>query len=208
MKKTKKFFDQLADTWEDQNFPPEIRKRVAELAETFDIQEGARVLDVATGTGILLPYLLRAVGESGRVFAFDFCGIYYKPRFRTLPGFDHTIKNPYWQNLDFGFTSFLWGEKIKCSTSFLLQYQHDVPQYDNTPDDDYKTFFLKNLCVGYKKDRGILPIKRIAEYINCSNTGPLSSFKEFMAVKRWIKLNRYRYKQDSRSLVELWEVPE
>jgi ubiquinone/menaquinone biosynthesis C-methylase UbiE len=30
------------------------------------------VLDVATGTGILHPYLLRAVGESGRVFAFDF----------------------------------------------------------------------------------------------------------------------------------------
>jgi ubiquinone/menaquinone biosynthesis C-methylase UbiE len=50
----KDFFDQLADTWEDQSFPPEIRKRVAELTGTFGIQKGARVL------------------ESGRVFAFDF----------------------------------------------------------------------------------------------------------------------------------------
>ena len=72
MKKKKEFFDELADTWEDQSFPPETRKRVAELAGAFGIQAGARVLDVATGTGILHPYLLRAVGESGRVFAFDF----------------------------------------------------------------------------------------------------------------------------------------
>jgi ubiquinone/menaquinone biosynthesis C-methylase UbiE len=72
MKKKKEFFDQLADSWEDQSFPPETRKRVAELAGTFGIQKGSRVLDVATGTGILLPYLLQAVDQSGRVFAFDF----------------------------------------------------------------------------------------------------------------------------------------
>lgn len=72
MKKKKEFFDQLADSWEDQSFPLETRKRVAELAGAFGIQKGTRVLDVATGTGILLPYLLQAVGESGRVFAFDF----------------------------------------------------------------------------------------------------------------------------------------
>ena len=64
MKKTQAFFDQLADTWEDQSFPPETRKRVAELAGTFGIEKGATVLDVATGTGILHPYLLRAAGES------------------------------------------------------------------------------------------------------------------------------------------------
>ncbi len=72
MKKTQAFFDQLAASWEDQSFPPETRKRVVELVKTFGIQKGARVLDVATGTGILHPYLLRAVGESGRVFAFDY----------------------------------------------------------------------------------------------------------------------------------------
>ena len=72
MKNTRAFFDQLADTWEDQSFPPKTRKRVVELADSFGIQKGARVLDVATGTGILHPYLLQAVGKSGRVFAFDF----------------------------------------------------------------------------------------------------------------------------------------
>ena len=72
MKNTRAFFDQLADSWEDQSFPPETRKRVAELADSFGIQKGARVLDVATGTGILHPYLLQAVGESGSVLAFDF----------------------------------------------------------------------------------------------------------------------------------------
>ncbi len=72
MKKRQAFFDQLADSWEDQSFPPKTRKRVAELASAFGIQKGTRVLDVATGTGILHPYLLRAVGKSGCVLAFDF----------------------------------------------------------------------------------------------------------------------------------------
>lgn len=72
MKKTQAFFDQLADSWEDQSFPPETREKVAELAGIFAIQKGATVLDVATGTGILHPYLLRAVGETGCVLAFDF----------------------------------------------------------------------------------------------------------------------------------------
>ena len=85
MNKTQAFFDQLADTWEDQSFPPETRKRVAELVNTFGIQQGARVLDVATGTGILHPYQLRVVGESGRVIAFDFS---YQPRMYLL----HALK--------------------------------------------------------------------------------------------------------------------
>jgi ubiquinone/menaquinone biosynthesis C-methylase UbiE len=72
MKKTQAFFDQLADTWEDQSLPPETRKRVSELVFTFGIKKGARILDVGTGTGILHPYLLEAVGKSGQVFAFDY----------------------------------------------------------------------------------------------------------------------------------------
>ncbi len=72
MKKTQEFFDQLADTWEDHSFPLETRKRVSELVVAFGIKKGASILDVGTGTGILHPYLLEAVGKSGQVFAFDY----------------------------------------------------------------------------------------------------------------------------------------
>ncbi len=72
MKKTQAFFDQLADTWEDQSFPPQTRKRVTKLVGKFNIRQGASVLDAGTGTGILHPYLMKAVGPTGRVFAFDF----------------------------------------------------------------------------------------------------------------------------------------
>ena len=34
--------------------------------------QGKNILDVGTGTGILHPYLLEAVGKSGQVFASDF----------------------------------------------------------------------------------------------------------------------------------------
>ena len=72
MKKKKEFFDQLADSWEEKSFPPETRKRVSELVVAFGIKKGARVLDVGTGTCILHPYLLEAVGKSGQLFAFDY----------------------------------------------------------------------------------------------------------------------------------------
>ena len=72
MKKTQEFFDQIAGTWEDKNFQLETRKRVSELIVSFGIKKGASVLDVGTGTGILHPYLLEAVGNSGQVIAFDY----------------------------------------------------------------------------------------------------------------------------------------
>jgi ubiquinone/menaquinone biosynthesis C-methylase UbiE len=71
MNKTRDFFDQLASTWEAESFPPETRKKLEALVDTFEIQGGARVLDAGTGTGILHPLLLRAVGETGWVLAFD-----------------------------------------------------------------------------------------------------------------------------------------
>ena len=71
MKRKKEFFDQLADTWEDQSFPAETRKRVAELVNRFDIHEGHRVLDVATGTGLVGRQIENIVGSAGYVVGLD-----------------------------------------------------------------------------------------------------------------------------------------
>jgi ubiquinone/menaquinone biosynthesis C-methylase UbiE len=65
------FFDQHAKTWEEQCYPDPVRARLAPLVEMFHLRRGVYLLDMGTGTGILHPYLVDAVGETGRVVAFD-----------------------------------------------------------------------------------------------------------------------------------------
>jgi SAM-dependent methyltransferase len=64
------FFDRHAATW-DANRPPEQEARLARVVALAEVQLGQAVLDVGTGTGVLIPHLLRAVGPAGRIVAVD-----------------------------------------------------------------------------------------------------------------------------------------
>lgn len=66
-----RFFDERAATWEERCYPPATRERLAELTHGFGILPGADVLDMGTGTGVLIPCLREAVGEGGRILSFD-----------------------------------------------------------------------------------------------------------------------------------------
>lgn len=65
------FFDAHASGWEERNYPPEIRDRLPEMVRAFALPPGARVLDVGTGTGVLIPYLREAIGPDGQILALD-----------------------------------------------------------------------------------------------------------------------------------------
>lgn len=64
------YFNERADIWDDKIAEKDHAKLV-KMAERLDIEPGATVLDVGTGTGILLPYLLQKVGQKGRIVALD-----------------------------------------------------------------------------------------------------------------------------------------
>lgn len=61
-KATAAYFDNLAEHWDQTHLPPE--GTLLQLLDLADIRPGLRVLDVACGTGVLFPYMLRRGVES------------------------------------------------------------------------------------------------------------------------------------------------
>ena len=70
MNKDIEFFNTCADNWDNiRQTTPAILEKLISLA---DIPANANVLDVGSGTGVLLPYLHAQVGAYGKITAVDF----------------------------------------------------------------------------------------------------------------------------------------
>jgi ubiquinone/menaquinone biosynthesis C-methylase UbiE len=67
---TKAYFNEQANIWDDKVAEKDISK-LERIAEYLTIEPGSTVLDIGTGTGVFLPYLLNKVGASGRILAID-----------------------------------------------------------------------------------------------------------------------------------------
>ena len=69
----REFFDQAAVEW-DALEVEETQTRLREIVTGFGIEPGSAVLDVGSGTGVLLPLLLEATDGEGQIVALDFSG--------------------------------------------------------------------------------------------------------------------------------------
>jgi ubiquinone/menaquinone biosynthesis C-methylase UbiE len=72
MTNRQEFFNNIALSWDERFQTKELNDFLRQLVPTFQLKRGQRVLDVGTGTGILIPFLLEAVGSTGQVTAIDF----------------------------------------------------------------------------------------------------------------------------------------
>ncbi len=67
----KQYFNDRAAIWDDEVSEKDVTK-LEGMAWRLSIKPGSTVLDVGTGTGVFLPFLLSSIGDKGRVVAIDF----------------------------------------------------------------------------------------------------------------------------------------
>jgi ubiquinone/menaquinone biosynthesis C-methylase UbiE len=65
------YFDQLAPTW-DKELTPERLKCLGKIVKQLGIKPRYYVLDIGSGTGVLLPSLIAELGDEGKIVALDF----------------------------------------------------------------------------------------------------------------------------------------
>jgi len=149
-----------------------------------------------------IPFVPRNEGQL-TLYPFDGIGIYDRERFIRLGGFDPYVKNFYWQLMDFGFRSSLWGEEIASTALIKLSYEGLVPEEDSTADEDFIRFFLKNLAPVFKGDYAHIPLRRFPGYLK--RRGNLFvAWEEFSSARAWVKTNRFRFSSDAGIMTELF----
>jgi ubiquinone/menaquinone biosynthesis C-methylase UbiE len=67
----KAYFNQKAESW-DEYYTPELEAFLEELMPKLGLKPGQTILDAGTGTGVLIPFLLRIIGPSGSITAIDY----------------------------------------------------------------------------------------------------------------------------------------
>ena len=68
----KTYFNKAADSWDKRFCTPTLSSFLEKLVPQFGLEQGQNILDVGTGTGILIPHIIRAVGPTGSVTAIDY----------------------------------------------------------------------------------------------------------------------------------------
>jgi len=66
------YFDQLAPTWDQELTTREKLKSLSNIVKELGIKPGYCVLDIGSGTGVLLPFLVAELGDEGKIIALDF----------------------------------------------------------------------------------------------------------------------------------------
>jgi ubiquinone/menaquinone biosynthesis C-methylase UbiE len=67
----KTYFNEKAAMWDEAVAEKDVTK-LEEMAGRVAIEPGSNVLDVGTGTGVFVPFILSRVGQNGRLVCLDF----------------------------------------------------------------------------------------------------------------------------------------
>lgn len=132
------FFDNLAPEW-DNNEMLSTPEKVREILGKIGIEKGNKILDLGTGTGVLLPCIAEMVGKEGQITAVDYSRGMLE---RAKKKFSDLLPAPEFLNMDFE------NETISGEFDHILLYC--VYPHLHTPYDTLKWLKSVNLKPGGK----------------------------------------------------------
>lgn len=139
MDKEHVFFENYARTWDrDRKENPEI---LSFLVTLMGLSAGDTVLDAGSGTGILLPYLHRAVTGTGRIEELDYSHRMLeqaRQKFASVPGVTYTEKD---------ILKYKLPQKTYDAIVCLNFYPHIA---------QYKEVFIKKMTAALKQDGALI----------------------------------------------------
>lgn len=144
--------------------------------------------------------------QAATLFPYDYVGVYSRRRFLDVLGYDSAIAQAYWQKLEFGLRSWMWGESIRLSSALRVSYSASAPTEDTTPNEDYLRFYWKTLGVKLDGTQTDLSMRRLLGGLWRSPASAPSLLKSFRTLRQ--ELGRYptRYKKSALRLISEWET--
>ncbi|MDR2134732.1 MAG: hypothetical protein LBP27_06450, partial [Treponema sp.] len=89
-----------------------------------------------------------------------------------------------------------------------LSREGEPPPEDNTAEESYRRFYFKNLAPVFRGDYAHLPFRRFPGYLLSSGEDPFTAWEDFLESRRWVRINRFRWRGDAKALVDNWDMRE
>ncbi len=154
---------------------------------------------------ILQPAEMK-MGLTSTLFPYYYIGLYNRERFLRLGGYDDKIANEYWQRIEFGVRSWMWGAPIWATRQLSVRQLTEYPPNDESLDDSYARFYLKSFGLRIDRKKISIPASTALRAALFQSGSVLDGMRMVREIRVWANEHRQRFVREANRVTETWKI--